>query len=117
MTKRPSTVSARPRRQQRITAKATTPTFTVRGSSLRKLLAAFCAAASRLGCTSAARMLPDTSMARMMVCWLDGSITTASGRAAAITSVAMASRNSRGGIWRRTLCPTPTASRTMDRLA
>ena len=95
-------------------AKATMPTFTWRGSSARKDLAAFCAATSRLGCTSVARMLPDTSMARMMVCWLDGSVTTACGRAAASSMAASASRNSAGGMWRRIVWPGPIASLTID---
>ncbi|MNQ21984.1 hypothetical protein D3C85_351150 [compost metagenome] len=98
-------------------AKATMPTFTWRGRSLMKLLAASCAATSRLGCTSAARMLPDTSIARMMVCWFDGSTTTAIGRAAATSIAVMATRNSSGGMWRRRLWPGPIASRTIDRLA
>ena len=72
----------------------------VRGSSARKALAASCAATSRLGWTSVARMLPDTSIARMMVCWCDGSVTTAIGRAAASSIATMASRNSSGGMWR-----------------
>ena len=73
-------------------------------------MAAFCAATSRLGCTSVARMLPDTSMARMMVCWLEGRVTTATGRAAASSMAAMASRNSTGGMWRRIVWPAPMAS-------
>ena len=73
-------------------------------------MAASCAATSRLGWTSVARMLPDTSIARMMVCWFDGSMTTAIGRAAASSMAARASRNSSGGMWRRTLWPAPMAS-------
>ena len=95
-------------------AKATMPTLTVRGSSLRKALAAFCAATSRFGCTSLARMLPDTSIARMIVCWLDGSRTTATGRDAARISAVSASRNSAGGMWRRSCEPVPIASLTME---
>ena len=53
----------------------------------------------------------------MMVCWFEGSSTTAIGRAAAISIATMASRKSSGGIWRRTVCPAPMASRTIDRLA
>ena len=90
------------------------PTFTVRGSSPMKALAAFCAATSRFGCTSVARMLPDTSIARMMVCWFDGSVTTAIGRAAAMSIVASASRNRTGGMWRRTVWPGPIASLKID---
>jgi hypothetical protein len=95
-------------------AKATMPTFTWRGNSARNALAAFCAATSRFGWTSVARMLPDTSIASMMVCWFDGSVITAIGRAAASTITASASRNSAGGMCRRTLCPGPIASLTMD---
>ena len=98
-------------------AKATMPTFTCRGSSLRKALAAFCEATRRLGCTSVARMLPETSMARMMVCWVEGSVTVATGRAAASSMAANASSSSRGGMWRRHPVVRPMASRTMDRLA
>ncbi len=98
-------------------AKATMPTFTWRGRSLMKLLAASCAATSRLGSTSAARMLPDTSIARMMVCWFEGSSTTAIGLAAATSIAAMASRKRSGGICRLTLWPAPMASRTIERLA
>ena len=93
------------------------PTRTVRGSSLTKDLAASCAATMRLGCTSVARMLPDTSIARMMVsCWL-GSVTTASGRAVATSSVASASSSSSGGTCRRQPGPLPSACFTSDRLA
>ena len=98
-------------------AKATMPTFTVRGNSFRKPLAAFCAATSRLGCTSAARMLPDTSIARMMVCWLEGSITTAIGRAAATSSAAMPAGTGKAGCGAARVWPAPIASRTIDRLA
>ena len=95
-------------------ANATMPTFTWRGNSARNALAAACAASSRLGLTSVARMLPETSMARMMVCWFDGSVTTACGRAAASSIAASASRNSAGGMWRRIDWPGPIASLTMD---
>ncbi len=95
-------------------ANATMPTFTWRGSSARNDLAAFCAATRRLGCTSVARMLPDTSMARMMVCWFEGRVTTATGRAAASSMAARASRNRNGGICRRIVWPAPMASFTMD---
>ena len=100
-----------------VPAKATTPTRTVRGKSARNALAAFCEATSRLGSTSVARMLPDTSMASMMVSFCDGRVTTAKGRAAASSMAASDIKNSSGGICRRTLCPLPMASRTMDRLA
>ena len=80
-------------------------------------MAAFCEATSRLGCTSVARMLPETSMARMMVCWVEGSVMTATGRAAASSIAASASSSNTGGMWRRQPCVRPMASRTMERLA
>jgi hypothetical protein len=93
------------------------PTLTLRGSSVRKAFAAFCAATRRLGLTSVARMLPETSMARMMVSWVIGRLTTANGRDAANSMAVMASRNNTGGMWRRMLWLVPRASLTMDRLA
>ena len=98
-------------------ANATMPTLTERGSSVRKALAAFCEATSRFGLTSVARMLPETSIARMMVSCVDGSVITANGRDAANSIAAMASRNSTGGMCRRQPMPVPIASLTMDRLA
>ena len=56
-------------------------------------------------------------MARMMVSWVMGRLTTANGRDAANSMAAIASRNSTGGMWRRTLWLVPIASLTMDRLA
>src|SRR4029453_6090924 len=80
-------------------------------------LAAACAAEIRLGCTSMARMLPETSMARMMVwCW-DGKVITAAGRAIATIITMSATRKSSGGMWRRNLWPAPIASFTMLKLA
>ena len=80
-----------------VPANDTTPTRTVRGRSVTKVLAASCAATMRLGCTSVARMLPDTSIARMMVSCCDGSVITAVGRDAANSSAASASSSSAGG--------------------
>ena len=80
-------------------------------------MAAFCAATRRFGLTSVARMLPDTSIARMMVSWVDGKVMTANGREAATNMAATASRNNTGGTWRRQLMLLPMASFTMDRLA
>ena len=100
-----------------VPAKATTPTLMLRGNSAKNALAASCDATSRLGLTSVARMLPDTSMASMMVCWSEGKVTTANGRDEATSMAPRASKNSTGGMWRRTLWPLPMASRTMDRLA
>ena len=100
-----------------VPAKATIPTLMLRGSSAKNALAASCDATSRLGLTSVARMLPDTSMASMMVCWSEGNVTTANGRDEATSMAASENKKSTGGIWRRTLWPLPMASRTMDRLA
>ena len=77
-------------------------------------MAAFWAATSRLGWTSVARMLPETSIASMTVCWVEGRVITAIGREAETSIAAMASRNSAGGIWRRTLWAGPMASLTID---
>ena len=76
-----------------------------RGWSSMNALAAACAAAMRLGLTSAARMLPDTSIARIIVSCCDGSVTTAAGRAIASIISVSASRNSTGGTWRRHAVP------------
>ena len=100
-----------------VPANETMPTRTWRGSSARKALAAACDATRRLGLTSVARMLPDTSIARMMVSCCEGSVTTAIGRDAASSIAARASRNSAGGTWRRNPGPLPIASLTSDRLA
>jgi len=82
-----------------------------------KSRAAACAAAMRVGFTSDARMLPDTSSARMTYsCWV-GSVTVATGRAIATIISASATRNRIGGTCRRTRWPAPIASRTIDRLA
>jgi hypothetical protein len=43
-------------------------------------LAASWAATRRVGCTSAARMLPETSIARTIVSWAEGSVISAAGR-------------------------------------
>ena len=93
------------------------PTFTCRGSSARKALAAFWAATRRLGSTSVARMLPETSMASMMVSCCEGRAMVAKGRAEASNSAASASKNSRGGRWRRQEALPAMAWRTRARLA
>ena len=99
-----------------VPANDTMPTRTERGRSATKALAASCAATRRFGCTSAARMLPDTSIARMMVsCWL-GSLMIATGRAVAISIAAIASSISSGGRWRRQPGPRPAACLINDRL-
>ena len=84
-----------------VPANDTTPTRTLRGSSAMKALAASCEATRRFGWTSAARMLPDTSIASTMVSCCEGSVITAVGRAVASSSAASASSNSAGGTWRR----------------
>ena len=100
-----------------VPAKATTPMRVLRGVSLTKALAAACAAVSRSGSTSFARMLPETSMERITVsCW-EGRRTTAAGRAMAAIMRASDSRKSSGGTWRRSRAPVPMASFTMARLA
>ncbi len=100
-----------------VPANDTTPMRVFCGWSSMKARAAACAAASRLGCTSLARMLPDTSMARMTVSFIDGSVTTAAGRATASSITMIDSRKRIGGIWRRIRCAGPIASLTMARLA
>ena len=90
---------------------------TLRGRSATKALAASCAAMSRFGCTSAARMLPDTSIASTMVCSCSGRLTIAAGRATASSSEAMATSSSAGGTWRRQAPCRPSASFTRPRLA
>ena len=62
-------------------------------------------------------MLPDTSIARMIVSCCDGSVTTAVGREIAKIINASASRNRIGGMCRRTRPPAPIASFTIARLA
>ena len=89
----------------------------LRGNSAKNALAAFCAATMRVGCTSVARMLPDTSIANMMVSCCMGKVTTAKGRDAANSITVIASKNKIGGMWRRKLGPASIASRTIDKLA
>jgi len=60
-------------------------------------LAAVCAAARRLGSTSLARMLPETSIARITTSCCEGSVMVALGRAMATIRAASASRTSAGG--------------------
>jgi hypothetical protein len=100
-----------------VPANATTPTRTSRGSSVMNCLAAFWEACRRFGCTSAARMLPETSIARMMVCCCVGRVTTAVGRELATPSTASATSSSAGGTWRRQPVVLPSASFTSARLA
>ena len=88
-----------------------------RGGSAMNCLAAACAAASRVGCTSVARMMPETSIARMIVSCCVGSVMTAAGRAMARIIAASAPRNSSGGMCRRMRGPAPIAFFTSAMLA
>ena len=82
--------------------KATMPIFTARGRSLTNSLAATCAAVMRVGLTSSARMLPDTSIAMMSVPrWL-AKVMVAAGLASATISTAIARKKSVGGTARPT---------------
>jgi hypothetical protein len=56
---------------------STTPMRVAAGCSAMNDFAAACAAARRLGCTSSARMLPETSIARTTVSWFEGRVITA----------------------------------------
>ena len=85
-----------------VAANETTPMRVVFGCSATNARAASCAAAMRLGLTSVARMLPDTSIAMITVSCCDGSVTTAAGRAIARIIKVSATRNSAGGRCRRT---------------
>jgi hypothetical protein len=71
----------------------------------------------RDGSTSVARMLPETSIARMTVSWCAGSVITALGRAIAVSIAASAANRIAGGRWRRHHRPLPIASFTSSRLA
>jgi len=94
-----------------VPANEMTPTRTSRGSAPTKLLAASCEATRRLGFTSSARMLPETSIARMIVRSASGSVRTAVGRALASSKSAIVASSSAGGTWRRQPAPLPIASR------
>ena len=100
-----------------VPANETTAILTLRGRSATKVLAASWAATSRFGCTSAARMLPETSIARTIVSWAEGRVISAAGRDEANSSALIASSRSTGGTWRRQAPPRPIASRTRPRLA
>ena len=80
-----------------------------------KVRAASWAAAKRFGLTSTARMLPETSSARITVSFCDGRVTLETGRAAATSIAVTASRNSAGGTWRRTPAQRPCACFTSAR--
>ena len=93
-------------------AKLTTPMRVVDGVSLMNARAAVWAAARRVGFTSSARMLPETSMARITVSCCDGSVIVVAGRASATSIRVSAPRSMSGGTWRRKLTRLPSASRT-----
>ncbi len=79
-----------------VAANETTPMRVVFGWSATNARAASCAATIRLGFTSVARMLPETSIARITVSCADGSVTTAAGRAIA-TSIRISAARNRSG--------------------
>ena len=87
------------------------------GQSWTKLLAATWAAVSRLGSTSRAPMLSDTSMARMMVLRSEGRVMSAVGPAHATIRAISDNRKSNGGTWRRKRCPGLMACRMSPMLA
>src|SRR5262249_24581547 len=77
------------------------PIFTSGGCCMTNALAASRAASMRLGSTSVARMLSETSMHRMIVRCSDGRGIVALGRAIAPMSAVIANRNTSGGAWGR----------------
>ena len=78
--------------------------------------AASSAASSRVGSMSVEHMLPDTSIARMIVVWLAGTLSTTTGRPSAITSAATPAANSANGRCRRRRDAPGRAARISDRL-
>jgi hypothetical protein len=78
--------------------------------------AAASAARRRVGAMSVEHIDPDTSIARMIVIWLVGTLTMAAGRAAATASTPTATTSSAKGTWRRTPDQRATAGRTRARL-
>ena len=91
-------------------ANDTTPIRVLRGTAATKARAASWAATIRLGFTSVARMLPETSTARMMASFCVGTRITAAGRATASTIATSASRNRSGGRRRRQRAPPATGT-------
>ena len=83
-------------------AKATSPISTPRGCASMNALAAACAAPRRVGATSVAAMLSDTSIVSTTVPRSAGAVITAAGRAAATRSATSARRSASAGAWRRT---------------
>ncbi len=79
-------------------------------------IAAFSAASMRVGSMSVEHMLPDTSIARMIVAELAGTLSTITGRPSAITRAAIPAANSENGRWRRSREAPGIAARISDRL-
>ena len=81
--------------------KATMPMWASADWPSMNVAAASSAASSRFGAMSAAHMLRDTSMARMIVVWLDGTAAVTAGRATATSRHAIASAKKAKGRCRR----------------
>ena len=98
-------------------SKPTTPMSTVSGWASMNASAVCCAAASRLGATSSALMLLDTSIARMTVPALRPTGSAAAGPATATASTTTPARenHSPSWRWRRPATETPAAARAADR--
>ena len=92
------------------------PTRTLLGKSLKKALAAVCAASIRLGGTSCASMLRDTSMAMTNVRKSAGKVTCALGLAKPINAQAKASQSKKGGTCRLQGLELPKAGLINDKL-
>ena len=80
--------------------KVTTPTWTDRGTSSTNCSTACCAASSRCGFTSVARIEFDVSSATMTDARCSGTTCSCAGRANASTVIAIAARNSAVDAWR-----------------
>ncbi len=81
-----------------------------------KATAASSAASSRVGRMSVEHMLPETSIARMIVDWLVGTLRTTDGRPRARTTAATAATSRPNGRCRRSRAEPGSASRTSARL-
>ena len=95
---------------------ATIPIWVVDPWRRTNALAACSAASSRVGSMSVEHMLPETSIARITVVLLAGTLTIATGRARATTSPPRATTNRANGRWRRRRDERGSASRTRARL-
>ncbi len=78
--------------------------------------AASSAAWMRVGSMSVEHMEPDTSIARMIVAWFAGTLSTTTGRPRASTSAATAEANRANGRCRRRREAPGIAARTSDTL-